>query len=303
MLPQKRFPYLLLVLLLLSWQVLLPVAHATEDAPGKQTPTKALLWEVKGKGLKQPSYIFGTIHAICPQDFVLAEVVKQKLQQAKQLALEVDLESPDMMATLANGALLPDSVTLRGLYTEEEYARLATYFRSTMHLDLKQLDRVKPFLLSSMMLLQLTDCKTESYETALMQLAKKQQKPIIGLETAQDQLDAFDKIPLKKQATMLLEATQDLEEAKASFRQMVQLYKQQDVDGLLQLMQQDYGVDTFVFEEALLVERNRNWIPVMEEAAKANPTFFAVGAGHLGGEQGVLELLRKSGYTVTAVPF
>ena len=80
---------------------------------------------------------------------------------------------------------------------------------------------------------------------------------------------------------------------------MVALYLSQDLESLHQLMAE--SPEMMNSQELLLDSRNRNWIPVMESAMKSNSTFFAVGAGHLSGGQGVLELLRKNGYSVTAV--
>ena len=56
------------------------------------------------------------------------------------------------------------------------------------------------------------------------------------------------------------------------------------------------------YEELLLVRRNENWIPVMERIMREGSAFFAVGAGHLGGPKGVVNLLRQAGYTVEPVP-
>jgi uncharacterized protein YbaP (TraB family) len=97
---------------------------------------------------------------------------------------------------------------------------------------------------------------------------------------------------------MLMESLDSIEENKQQFQQLVSLYKQQDLEGLQKTMKFSPEMEKF---SGLNVERNKSWIPVMEQQAKAKSTFFAVGAGHLGGSGGVIELLRQAGYTVKPV--
>ncbi|WP_168194042.1 TraB/GumN family protein [Pontibacter sp. SGAir0037] len=262
---------------------------------------KALLWEISGNGLAKPSYLFGTIHAICPDVFVLPDQVKAKLQTSEQLALEIDMDDPKFMSAIQQGALM-SSGGIRDLYTEEQYKVLHSYFTQTMHIDISQLDKMKPFMLNSMLMMQMTDCQPESYEQTLLTLAKAQGKEVIGVETVQEQIKAFDNIPYKVQAEMLLESVTEMDKAKANYKKMVQLYLAQDLYGLEELLKEDYKGEYDVFEDALFTQRNLNWIPVIAREAKAKATFFAVGAGHLTGEGGILELLRQKGYTLTPVP-
>jgi hypothetical protein len=79
----------------------------------------------------------------------------------------------------------------------------------------------------------------------------------------------------------------------------VQLYKDQDIEGMQRQASEDPEIAGF--EQILLINRNRNWIPVMERMMAEKPTFFAVGAGHLGGANGVLQLLKTAGYTVEPI--
>ncbi|MBK6949221.1 MAG: TraB/GumN family protein [Haliscomenobacter sp.] len=75
------------------------------------------------------------------------------------------------------------------------------------------------------------------------------------------------------------------------------MYKNQDIEGMQGMLGADKEIAAF--ENLLLVNRNRKWIPIMEKMMSEKPTFFAVGAGHLGGPQGVVQLLRDSGYSLT----
>ena len=133
-----------------------------------------------------------------------------------------------------------------------------------------------------------------------MQMAKEQEKAIDGLETAEFQMSMFDSIPYKVQADMLVQSLKSSESGDDQFGRMVQLYKDQDLEGMQSMMKsEEEGIGHY--EDLLLIQRNKNWIPVMGAMMTTGPTFFAVGAGHLGGEQGVVALLRLEGYTVKPI--
>ena len=120
-----------------------------------------------------------------------------------------------------------------------------------------------------------------------------------GLEKLQDQITVFDKIPYKAQSEMLLKMLLNVDSAKIQFKEMLKVYNKKDINQLniLTTKDEDFGQ----YEDILLTNRNHNWIPVIGEEAKKRPTFFAFGAGHLGGETGVINLLRKAGFTVKPV--
>ena len=153
--------------------VFLVLIGTNAPALAQTTQTKALLWEISGNGLQKPSYLFGTIHAICPENLNISRAVKAKLEQTQRLSLEVDMDAPNFMVELQQAALLPGDSTLSGSFSEADYKLLSEYFNQTLKIDLKQLDRMKPFMLHSMLLSQLTDCKAVSYEQSLMEIAQQ----------------------------------------------------------------------------------------------------------------------------------
>ncbi len=282
-------------MLLCWWLLWLPglVTAQTNDA------TQSLLWKIAGKGL-QPSYLFGTIHAVCPQDFSIPEQVKASLQQTSQLALEIDMDAPNFAAELLQSAMLPPDQSLESFFSAADYQLLAAHFQQSMGIDIQYLNKMKPFMLQSLLFSELTDCPAESYEQHLVEMAHAQGKEVIGVETVQEQLQAMDHLPSNAQADMLLKTLKDMAEAKADYRKMVQLYLAQDLQGLAKLSEAEMDTATYAqYEQAFLTDRNKRWVPVIEREAKARSTFFAVGAGHLAGEKGLLHLLRQQGYTVT----
>ena len=123
-----------------------------------------------------------------------------------------------------------------------------------------------------------------------------------GLETIADQMEVFNKISYEAQAKVLVETIKNLKEGNSNaneFAKMVAYYKAQDVDGMLEAMAGD--LDEMEGQDALLDDRNKKWIPQIMEMSKKEKVFYAVGAGHLGGANGVIRLLRQKGLKVTPV--
>jgi uncharacterized protein YbaP (TraB family) len=271
------------------------VAFKNPDKPVKLE--KALLWEISGKGLTKPSYLYGTIHAICPQDFVMTETIKAKVKSAEQVSLEFDFDDPNMMRDMLANVIMQDGVTLKSLYSEADFKTVSDYFARQLGTDLNKANNWKPMILNTLLMAKMIDCQPESFEAAFTKMA---QEEVIGVETIASQLAAFDKIPYKKQAEWLLQSIREKDKLKDTFIRMTRLYKEQDLEGF-QLLFKETSKEMAEFEDILLVERNKRWISVIEQEAREKPTFFAVGAGHLGGKEGVIRLLRKQGYTVEPV--
>lgn len=266
-----------------------------------QVPAEnSLLWEISGRGLAKPSYLFGTIHLICPTDFSLSDSLKSTLSRTRQVALEMDMDDPGMMAGMMKTMNMTAGNELKKLVTAQEYERLSRFYRDSVHVGLAMFERAKPFVLMGPLFNTLLDCQPQSYEMALIELAGKQKSEVIGIETLEEQMAIFDTIPYTDQMKMLLNLVDSLPAARREFKNLVELYKAQNINELYQMtMKSEFGMEGN--EEVMLFSRNQKWIPRIRRIASAKPTFFAVGAAHLGGEKGVIALLRKEGFRVRAV--
>ena len=266
-----------------------------------QVPAEnSLLWEISGRGLAKPSYLFGTIHLICPTDFSLSDSLKSTMSRTQQVALEMDMDDPGMMAGMMKTMNMAAGNELKKLVTEQEYQRLDRFFKDSVHVGLAMFERAKPFVLMGPLFNTVLDCQPQSYEMALVELAGKQKSEVIGIETLEEQMAIFDTIPYKDQAKMLLNLIDSLPSARKEFRSLIALYKAQNINELYGMtLKSEFGMEGN--EEVMLFARNQKWIPRIRRIASAKPTFFAVGAAHLGGEKGVIALLRKEGFTVSAV--
>ncbi len=268
--------------------------------PAQVPVENSLLWEISGRGLAKPSYLFGTIHLICPTDFSLSDSLKSTLSRTQQVALEMDMDDPGMMAGMMKTMNMTAGNELKKLVTEQEYQRLDRFFKDSVHVGLTMFERAKPFVLMGPLFNTVLDCQPQSYEMALVELAGKQKSEVIGIETLEEQMAIFDTIPYKDQAKMLLTLIDSLPSARKEFKSLVALYKTQNINELYGMtLKSEFGMEGN--EEVMLFARNQKWIPRIRRIASAKPTFFAVGAAHLGGERGVIALLRREGFVVRAV--
>ncbi len=270
--------------------------------------SQSLLWKIEHKDQAQPSYLFGTIHMIPKESFFYPAGLEEAFSKSEDVVFEVDLDDMTgmgpMMGMLSN-LMMKDGVTLDELMTKEEYSEVSAYFEN-MGLPMFLLNKVKPMFLSMLAEInmdpgQMNSDAIVSYEMELYERAQKDKKDVAGLESLEYQMSLFDSIPYKDQAQMLIDAVQSVSTESDMFDETVELYKKQDIEAMVAMMREDGQAAASTYEDVLLKNRNENWIPVMSTMMKKSPVFFAVGAGHLAGDNGVIKLLRKAGYTLTPV--
>ena len=260
----------------------------------------SLLWEISGKGIEKSSYLFGTIHMTC--DATLKEKVSKALDETKLLVLEIDMDDPSLSMAMMKYMYMNDDKTIKDFISDEDYQILSSFIKEQIGMSLESLQRMKPFFLSAMFYPKFIDCPIQSLETELMNKAHEQGEEVLGLETVQEQMNIFDEIPYDEQAQDLLESAKDsLKTSKDMFKKLVQAYNEENINEMVNLTKTDTTQAMYRHLDKMLYNRNKNWIPKIEAFAKEQPTFFGVGAGHLAGNNGVINLLRKEGYTVKPV--
>ena len=261
---------------------------------------KSLLWKISGNGLNKPSYLFGTIHLTC--DTSLDANTLNALEATEQLYLELDMDDKSIQMKLMKLMMMKDGAKLSTLLSPEDFKILDEFMKKNLNMSAKLFDSFKPFMISSMLFPKMLDCKSQSVESELMKITKEQNEEIFGLEKAEDQMKVFDEISYQDQADELLKTVKDnLEKDKKEFQEMITIYQNKDIEGMLKMMSDSDNKITSENQDILLNDRNKKWIPIMIKIMKDKPTFFGVGAGHLAGEEGVIKLLRKKGYKVEAV--
>jgi hypothetical protein len=269
-----------------------------------EKPTeKSLLWEITGPGIKQPSYLFGTIHTICPDRAKLSQPVKIALARTKQLYLELDLDDPKFTSAAQTDTKLPPGQTLKTLLGKKNYEKVSLFFQQNARISLDDYLNVKPFFLTKLSTDALLKCNTVAIDTVLLNNAQERQVEVLGLEEFQDQVNAVDKsFSDRDSAAQVLYLVNNKEQVRQIQEQLISYY----LDGNIVSIREEFfsapaAEKGKTIGDTLIDGRNQTWIPKILRAAKTKPTFFGVGAGHLAGDRGVISLLRDAGYTVKPI--
>jgi len=259
-----------------------------------------LLWEISGNNLNHNSYVYGTIHIVPKDKFVVKPHVETAFNSASHLIQEVDLNlSTREMLDMAQSMTLPKGTTLQGLLGDAEYPtrpKLRNCTKILKKKKFKKYSRLKPFFFSSLLLVEQLG-KTEGYEKYFFSQASKAKKTESGLETMQQQMAVVETIALKDQAQMLVSS---LGSEMTEYNRLLEKYLNEDLISVQHLIEEETD-DMGSFNENFLVKRNENWIPKLEAFMAKESCFIAVGAAHLPGELGVISLLKSKGYTVRPV--
>lgn len=256
----------------------------------------SLLWKITGNGLKKPSYVLGTMHLIC--DPTLSPKTLRALDKTSQLYLEIDLTNESSILNASEDFYMEENQTIKGLLTEEEYLKLDEFLKKYMSVSLELLNNVKPINISYLLYPFFLECDAESIESQLVKITKEQNELTFGLESNEAHNAVIDNYSNREQLLELLELTKkDDTTLKNEAKQMAKIYLAEDIEQ----MYANSNEENAQFNEVILNDRNKKWIPVMEKAMKEKPTFFGVGAAHLAGEEGVIKLLRKQGFKVEPV--
>ena len=275
---------------------------------GISTTQGQLLWKITGNGLKNPSYLFGTHHLIPIQFLDSVPGLYPAFNSAKMVVSEVVLNNLDATPAIRKAALLPDTITIRGLLNQAEYEFVNQELTNTLRMSLDNLNKMHPSLISKLYELELYkkyehfDENTQS-DTYFQLVAAKKGKPIAGLETVEQQVKLLFPENIKKETQLLVASIRNKEMLIQEMREMNQLYREGNLDALEVLANQSNKQWNVSEEEnkKLIDDRNINWVKQLPDLIKNNSCFVAVGALHLPGNKGLIKLLKNEGYKVIPV--
>lgn len=274
------------------------ISQLSSAAQVKTDKENSLLWEISGKGLKKPSYLFGTFHLLCKEQVKFSDELRSKLRSSDQVYFEVDLSDPKSMMQSLTSMYMKDGKKLKDLLSENEYRKLDSIFKADTKMSLSFFSRMKPYLVSTLFYTKFMKCSQQSgIDMELASLAREFNKKINGLETLEYQASVFDSIPYETQAKELMKMADSLPKMGEAFNKMLDVYLSQDLEQIA-AMSEETDVAGADFKDLLLINRNKNWVKQLKDLMKENSLFIAVGAGHLSGDYGVISLLRKAGYKV-----
>ncbi len=270
-----------------------------------------LLWKVSGNGLSRPSYIMGTYHFAPASMMEKIPGMQQALEGCDVVVGEIEKESmmsAEAQAKMAQAMIAPLDSTLDKLFSPEDLAIVEQVFDKyfgAMGVKLSQMNMLKPNAISvQMQAMQAVKYfpnfnQNELIDLAVQTAANEMGRPSIGLETIEEQIELLFNGPLTEQAEGLLEACKKDDLFTVQSSALVEAYMAQDLNRIEAVFTDpELGGENAEEMEALIYDRNRNWAEKLHKMMPERAALVCVGAGHLPGDQGLLQLLRNRGYTV-----
>lgn len=272
-----------------------------------------LLWQVSGNGLSRPSYVVGTHHFAPASMIDSIPGLPQAIQDCDMVYGEVEkdsLMSQAVQMRIAQAMMAPADSTLDQLLSPEGYKIVEQIFNkyfAGMGVTLDQLKMLKPNGLSTQMQALQAIQHFPNFDpngmidVAVQSRANALGKPLGGLETVDSQIDLLFNTPLSTQAADLLETCKKDDMFEEISSMLSEAYMRQDLGALEAIFTDPEIGDDAEALDRLIYNRNRSWAAKLTHILPERSVLVCVGAGHLPGDQGLLQLLRNAGYTVTPV--
>ncbi len=262
-------------------------------------------YKITGNGLEKPSYIFGTHHLAPLKVLTEDSVALDALNDAEQVVTEIDMtqDPQEMQMSMMPFMVAPPDSTLSKVLTKEQFEKVDKLFNELTGVSIAVIDAMRPMVASSNISMMLVMKSMPEYmqeqqlDSYISKTGVEQGKKLVPLETAAQQAQImFASLPISEQAEGLVELADDPEKGLEMSKRLNEAYFNRDLDELLAIsLEED---DNPEFMKKLLDMRNADWLRQLPSILSAGSTFIGVGALHLPGEQGIVEGLRKLGYTV-----
>jgi uncharacterized protein YbaP (TraB family) len=261
------------------------------------------VWAVRGP--HNIVYLAGSIHMLPADDAALPAGFTRAYADSTKLVMELDLAKFDPMEAMTwmmDHGTLPTGTTLRGLLGEQRYGRVSGAAAS-LGMPMAGLDSLAPWVVG----IEITDAAYEhegfdpdqGVEEQLLRLAQSDHKPTAGLETLPEELGSLSSLSSADQIRMLDQTVDELKDLKSEMREVTGAWRSGDRAHLAALLSSEYGAFPSLYKP-LVTDRNQRWLPQVEQLLNGKDNaFVVVGALHLVGDGGLLELLRRKGYTIT----
>lgn len=276
---------------------LLYITFITITANGQES---ALLWKIEHEELEAPSYLFGTIHLICQEDMIDYQAIDTALAQVEMVVFELDFSDTELAQTMMRHSQISDGKPVEDYLNADQIETVDKYLKQHFGAGLSNFGNLKPFVIMTMTMQAMIECTTQpfSYEGFLLQKTQEYSLSVSGLETPEFQFSVMDKVPNKVYIEGLIDIIEQPDSVKNLIETMAYQYLEQDILSLYDLFLES---EMEIYQQEILNNRNKAWISDMPSFMNEGSVFFAVGAGHLAGENGVINLLRSRGYSVNPV--
>lgn len=275
---------------------------------GVQAANAQLLWKISGRGIEKPSYILGTHHAV---PYTFCDTIPGLMKAFGEVGhvvgefdmLKMDAMTPQQKQNMQKMMMMPADTTIASLFSDAQRDTLDAYLKNTLGANLQMLSSMKPMTImvtvQQKMLMELIPdiVSLTGIDKYMQTLAAEKGKQVGGLETMEYQLGLLYGSSLQDQADALMDMVRR-SNSKELLQELTAAYKTQNLDTLWKIFQDQM---TQLEYDALVKTRNLNWQEEMKVLLPTQNTLYVVGAGHLPGDSGMINLLREAGYKVKPV--
>lgn len=264
-----------------------------------------LLYKISGKGLSHPSYLFGTHHLIPVSSVLDVDNVFRCYNDCEAVVGELVIDEEAMAERISRAAMMDENINK--YLTRYDSLLLDSALFEVTNLHLKELAYMRPSMIENIYSLSLyercipKDDKFATMDSYFQYLAVDLNKKIYGLETIDKQIEIlFHSTSIKNQVKSLLETVRKSDDFCSELERFNALYLSEDLDAIYKKSLEIEGYSKS--EKYLLLDaRNEDWIDKIVTYIEQCPCFIAVGALHLPGKEGLIEMLKEKGYKVQPV--
>ena len=250
-------------------------------------------------------YLGGTVHLLRPGDYPLPEEYEQAYQGSSELYFETDISSMSdlsVQAQMLQQLTYSDGRTLKTVLSEDAYTTLEDY-TATIGMPLMMLEQFKPgMIISTLQVLefQRIGFTPQGVDAFFNTRALGDAKDIGVLETIEEQIGFLAAMGEGNESEFILLSLEDLENTNASMEEMITAWRNGDERALQKLFVDDMQQRAPGLFDSLISQRNLRWMPQIEAMFEDPDTeFVLVGAAHLIGGEGLVQLLQSKGYEVS----
>ncbi len=269
---------------------------------GIQSYADSSVWVVTSGSNKV--YLGGTVHLLRTTDYPLPEEFEQAYDDSDRLYFETDINSMNDLAVqtrMLQQLTYSDARTLKSVLSTEAYNALSNHL-DTVGMPIMLMEKFKPGLVVSTLQViefQKLGFTPQGVDVYFNNRALGDAKPVGELESVQAQIDFIANMGEGSESEFILLSLKDMQEIATTMDDLIAAWRTGDNNALAELFVDDMKAESEELYETLLVERNINWLPIIEQMFNQDGIeFVLVGAAHLVGEDGLLNLLQAKGYQV-----
>lgn len=263
----------------------------------------SILYEISGNGIAAPSYLMGTLKFIGVEEFYIPKEARTSMAKCKLFAIEDPIDH-HAQHELNKAVHFPGDKSLRTALSAADYDSVKKFFTNEFQITPdkfeSQYSKLIPLALSITMTRLSLGESVMFYDIELLKIARDNKLATYSLEEIEREAEAIQKFPMEEQVKALLHSISNFEAQKAEFKKLMELYPHGDLKSMFEFTLHPADNNP-AFIDAFYTKRNLEWLPKIEKMVHDQPAFIAIGVSHLEGEQGILNLLRSKGYTLTPI--